>query len=40
MKHDYPIAALCEILEASVSGFYDWQKRRSTPPNALRRMPR
>ena len=36
MKTQYPIRCLCENLEVSLSGFYDWQKRRHCPgPRAL-----
>jgi transposase InsO family protein len=31
MKNDYSILSLCENLEVSPSGYYDWQKRRATP---------
>lgn len=31
MKKDYPILALCALLEVSPSGYYDWQKRRVSP---------
>lgn len=31
MKSSYSIEALCENLEVSKSGYYDWQQRRSTP---------
>lgn len=31
MKNDYSILALCENLDVSPSGYYDWQKRRSAP---------
>jgi transposase InsO family protein len=31
MKNDYPILSLCEHLEVSPSGYYDWQKRRACP---------
>jgi len=31
MKDSFPIEALCENLEVSKSGYYDWQQRRSTP---------
>jgi len=31
MKNDYSILALCEHLEVSPSGYYDWQKRRALP---------
>ena len=31
MKLDYPILSLCAILEVSPSGYYDWQRRRTTP---------
>jgi len=36
MKNDYSIRALCEHLEASPSGYYDWLNRRTVPgPRAL-----
>jgi HTH-like domain len=36
MKSDYPILILCEHLEVSPSGYYDWLKRRTAPgPRAL-----
>ena len=36
MKSAYPILALCEHLEVSPSGYYDWQNRRATPsPRAV-----
>ena len=31
MKNEYSILALCEHLEVSSSGYYDWQSRRSVP---------
>jgi putative transposase len=31
MKSQHPILALCANLEVSPSGYYDWQKRRTTP---------
>jgi len=31
MKSHHPILALCANLEVSPSGYYDWQKRRTTP---------
>jgi transposase InsO family protein len=31
MKSDYPILSLCANLEVSPSGYYDWQRRRTTP---------
>ena len=31
MKDDYSILALCENLDVSPSGYYDWQKRRTEP---------
>jgi putative transposase len=31
MKSDYPILTLCEHLEVSPSGYYDWQRRRACP---------
>jgi transposase InsO family protein len=36
MKSDFSILSLCEHLEVSPSGYYDWQKRRACPgPRAL-----
>jgi transposase InsO family protein len=36
MKSDYPILVLCEHLEVSSSGYYDWLNRRTAPgPRAL-----
>lgn len=31
MKAEYAITDLCENLDVSVSGFYDWQKRQTQP---------
>ena len=31
MREDYCIRALCGNLDVSPSGYYDWQKRRTTP---------
>ena len=31
MKDDYSILALCENLDVSPSGYYDWHKRRAEP---------
>ena len=31
MKNDYPILVLCQNLEVSSSGYYDWQRRRAAP---------
>ena len=31
MKHDYSIQTLCENLDVSPSGYYDWQERRVSP---------
>lgn len=31
MKDSYSILALCEMLEVSPSGYYDWQVRKTTP---------
>jgi len=31
MKRDYPILSLCANLEVSPSGYYGWQRRRTTP---------
>jgi transposase InsO family protein len=36
MKNDYSILVLCEYLEVSPSGYYDWLNRRTAPgPRAL-----
>ena len=36
MKNDYSVTALCEALEVSASGYYDWQERQSSPgPRAV-----
>lgn len=36
MKNDHPILALCQNLEVSPSGYYDWQNRRAAPgPRAM-----
>jgi len=36
MKNDYSILSLCENLDVSSSGYYDWKKRQSCPsPRAL-----
>ena len=36
MSNDYPIVTLCAQLAVSPSGYYDWQKRHTTPgPRAL-----
>ncbi len=31
MSHTYSILSLCEMLEVSPSGYYDWQERKITP---------
>ena len=31
MKAEHPITALCQALEVSASGYYDWQDRASAP---------
>ena len=31
MRNDHSVAMLCEILQVSTSGFYDWDRRRSNP---------
>lgn len=31
MKIEYPITALCQALEVSLSGYYDWRQRKSCP---------
>lgn len=31
MKDDYSILLLCQLLEVSPSGYYDWRKRREQP---------
>ena len=39
MKNDYSILALCDNLEVSTSGYYDWQKRCSRPgPRAVQNL--
>jgi transposase InsO family protein len=36
MKNEYSILSLCENLDVSTSGYYDWHKRRDCPgPRAL-----
>jgi transposase InsO family protein len=36
MKNDFSILSLCEILDVSTSGYYDWHQRRDCPgPRAL-----
>jgi transposase InsO family protein len=36
MKAEHPITALCQALEVSVSGYYDWEQRKvSLMPRAL-----
>lgn len=36
MRHEHSILMLCEVLQVSPSGFYDWDRRRLTPgPRAL-----
>ena len=36
MKNDYPILRMCEHLEVSPSGYYDWKNRRTAPgPRAV-----
>ena len=36
MKTDHPISKLCEHLQVSISGYYDWERRQSVPgPRAL-----
>jgi putative transposase len=36
MKAAYPITVLCEAMEVSTSGYYDWEQRKSCPaPRAL-----
>ena len=31
MKKDHSIQLLCQVLDVSPSGYYDWQKRHQTP---------
>lgn len=31
MKADHPISALCQALQVSESGYYDWQQRKVSP---------
>lgn len=36
MRHEHSILMLCEVLQVSPSGFYDWDRRRLAPgPRAL-----
>jgi putative transposase len=35
MKNDYSITALCQALEVSTSGYYDWEQRKSSPAPRL-----
>jgi hypothetical protein len=36
MKAEHSILTLCQYLEVSPSGYYDWQRRRTAPgPRAL-----
>lgn len=36
MKNDFSILSLCEILDVSTSGYYDWHQRRACPgPRAV-----
>ena len=36
MKNEYSIQSLCQTLDVSPSGYYDWKKRRESPgPRAL-----
>jgi transposase InsO family protein len=36
MKTEYPITLLCEAMEVSASGYYDWEQRKTSPgPRAL-----
>lgn len=36
MKTEYPITLLCEAMEVSPSGYYDWEQRKTAPgPRAL-----
>ena len=36
MKNDHPLRSMCEALEVSVSGYYDWSNRQTHPgPRAL-----
>lgn len=36
MRHEHSILKLCEAIEVSPSGFYDWDRRRRTPgPRAV-----
>ena len=32
MKNEHSITALCETLEVSLSGYYDWQTSHTSPP--------
>ena len=31
MKSQHAITTLCQVLEVSASGYYDWEKRKSCP---------
>ncbi len=36
MKDDFPIYSMCEIMDVSTSGYYDWRQRQDGPgPRAL-----
>jgi putative transposase len=36
MKSDFPIYSMCQIMDVSTSGYYDWRQRRDCPgPRAL-----
>jgi len=32
MKTEHPITAVCQALEVSASGYYDWEQRKVSPP--------
>jgi uncharacterized protein (DUF2249 family) len=32
MKDQHPVTGLCQALEVSFSGYYDWRKCQSNPP--------
>ena len=41
MKNEHSILSLCEVLDVSTSGYYDWQQRRDCPgPRALENQTR
>ncbi len=30
-RDTFPVAAMCRVLEVSDSGYYEWQRRKSSP---------